>query len=99
MPDEHEETIRELLLLQRVAQRISSVLDLDRLLEEILADVCGTFQYTRSTLWLKDDAANERRHLDSGSATVESLLDDVRGFVSGAPAADDQTAVLIRATG
>lgn len=59
MHDEHEETIRELLLLQRVAQRISSILDLDRLLEEILNDVCRTFDYSRSTLWLKDDATNE----------------------------------------
>jgi sigma-B regulation protein RsbU (phosphoserine phosphatase) len=59
MHDEHEETIRELLLLQRVAQRISSILDLDRLLEEILTDVCRTFDYSRSTLWLKDDATNE----------------------------------------
>jgi sigma-B regulation protein RsbU (phosphoserine phosphatase) len=57
--DEHEETIRELLLLQRVAQRISSILDLDRLLEEILTDVCRTFHYSRSTLWLKDDSTNE----------------------------------------
>ena len=38
--DEHKERIRELLLLQRVAQRISSILDLDRLLVETLADVC-----------------------------------------------------------
>ena len=59
MHDEHEETIRELGLLQRVAQRISSILDLDRLLEEILTDVCRTFNYSRSTLWLKDDATNE----------------------------------------
>jgi sigma-B regulation protein RsbU (phosphoserine phosphatase) len=59
MHDEHEERIRELLLIQRVAQRISSILDLDRLLEEILTDVCRTFGYSRSTMWLKDDATNE----------------------------------------
>jgi sigma-B regulation protein RsbU (phosphoserine phosphatase) len=59
MHDEHEERIRELLLIQRVAQQISSILDLDRLLEEILSDVCRTFGYRRSTVWLKDDATNE----------------------------------------
>jgi phosphoserine phosphatase RsbU/P len=59
MHDEHEERIRELLLIQRVAQRISSILDLDPLLEEILTDVCRTFGYDRSTIWLKDDATNE----------------------------------------
>jgi len=59
MHDQHEETIRELLLLQRVAQRITSILDLNPLLEEILNDVCRTFGYSRSTLWLKDDATNE----------------------------------------
>jgi sigma-B regulation protein RsbU (phosphoserine phosphatase) len=59
MHDEHEERIRELLLLQRVAQRISSILDLDRLVQEILTDVCRTFGYQRSTVWLKDDATNE----------------------------------------
>ena len=32
--DEHKERIRELLLLQRVARRISSILDLERLLED-----------------------------------------------------------------
>src|SRR5262249_17531411 len=59
MHDEHEERIRELLLIQRVAQRITSILDLDRLLEEILSDVCQTFGYRRLTMWLKDDATNE----------------------------------------
>ena len=45
MQNEHEERIRELLLIQRVAQRISSILDLDQLLEEIVSDVCRTFGY------------------------------------------------------
>lgn len=57
--DEHKERIRELLLLQRVARRISSILDLERLLEEILTDVSQTFGYHRTTVWLKDDATSE----------------------------------------
>ena len=59
MQNEHEERIQELLLIQRVAQRISSILDLDRLLQEILSDLCRTFGYDRATMWLKDDATNE----------------------------------------
>src|SRR4030095_12715260 len=35
--------------------------------------------------------ARIRRHFDSAFATVESLLDDVRCFVSGSPATDDLT--------
>jgi hypothetical protein len=35
--------IDELFLLQRVAQRISSLLDIDVLLEEIVGDVAQTF--------------------------------------------------------
>jgi len=42
--------------------------------------------------------ARIRQHFDAESATVESLLDDVRGFVSGSPASDDLTVVMIRAT-
>jgi hypothetical protein len=37
--------------------------------------------------------------LDAESAIAESLLEDVRGFASGLPASDDQTVVMIRATG
>jgi len=59
MHDEHEERIQELLLIKRVAKRISSILDLDPLLAEILSDVCRTFSYERSTIWLKDDTTNE----------------------------------------
>ena len=59
MHDEHEERIRELLLLQRVSRRIASILDPDRLLAEILTDVCRTFGYRRLTVWLKDDTTNE----------------------------------------
>jgi sigma-B regulation protein RsbU (phosphoserine phosphatase) len=42
--------------------------------------------------------ARIRRHFDSASATVDSLLDDVRCFVSGSPASDDLTVVMIHAT-
>ena len=39
-----------------------------------------------------------RQHFEADSATVETLLDAVRGFASGLPVSDDQTVVVIRAT-
>lgn len=54
-----EQLVQELLLLQRVAQKINSILDLDILLEEIVGDVAETFGYTRSGVLLKDNETNE----------------------------------------
>jgi phosphoserine phosphatase RsbU/P len=51
--------IDELFLLQRVAQRIASLLDIDLLLEEVVGDVSQTFGYSRSAVLLKDDLSNE----------------------------------------
>lgn len=55
----HKQLVQELLLLQRVAQKINSILDLEALLEEIVGDVAETFGYTRSGVLLKDDETNE----------------------------------------
>lgn len=54
-----DQRIEELLLLQRVAQRINSILDLDVLLEEVVTDVAQTFGYSRSGILFKDEKANE----------------------------------------
>lgn len=51
--------IEDLLLLQRVAQRIASILDLDGLLEQIVDDVATTFGYSRSAVLLVDENAGE----------------------------------------
>jgi len=51
--------IDELFFLQRVAQRIASLLDIDLLLEEVVGDVSETFGYSRSAVLLKDESANE----------------------------------------
>jgi phosphoserine phosphatase RsbU/P len=51
--------VEELLLLQRVAQRIGSTLDLEVLLKQIVSDVEETFGYCRSAVLLKDDATDE----------------------------------------
>ncbi len=56
---QREHQIEELYLLQRVAQRISQILDLEVLLEEVVSDVAQTFGYSRSAVLLMDDEKNE----------------------------------------
>jgi phosphoserine phosphatase RsbU/P len=51
--------IEELFLLQRVAQKINSILDLETLLDQIVGDVANTFGYDRLAVLLKDDQTNE----------------------------------------
>jgi sigma-B regulation protein RsbU (phosphoserine phosphatase) len=51
--------IEELFLLQRVAQKINSILDLETLLDEIVGDVAHTFGYNRLAVLLKDDQTHE----------------------------------------
>jgi sigma-B regulation protein RsbU (phosphoserine phosphatase) len=51
--------IEELYLLQRVAQKISSILELETLLDEIVGDVANTFGYSRLAVLLKDNGTNE----------------------------------------
>jgi sigma-B regulation protein RsbU (phosphoserine phosphatase) len=57
--NEETQKLNELLLLQRVAQRINSILDPALLLEEVVGDVAGTFGYSRTGVLLKDDKTNE----------------------------------------
>ena len=52
---DHVLRIEELYLLQRVAQKISSILDLQTLLEQIVADVGTTFNYDHLAVLLKDE--------------------------------------------
>lgn len=56
---DHVLRIEELFLLQRVAQKIASILDLETLLEQIVEDVATTFGYNRLAILLKDDQTNE----------------------------------------
>ncbi len=56
---DHVLRIEELFLLQRVAQKINSTLDLEALLDQIVGDVARTFGYTRLAILLKDDETNE----------------------------------------
>lgn len=56
---DQERRIKELLLLQRSAQKLNLILDLEVLLEEIANDVGETFGYLRTGILLKDNESNE----------------------------------------
>ena len=56
---DHVLRIEELYLLQRVAQKISSILDLQTLLDQIVADVGTTFDYDHLAVLLKDEQTGE----------------------------------------
>jgi phosphoserine phosphatase RsbU/P len=56
---DHVLRVEELFLLQRVAQKINSILDLETLLDQIVGDVANTFGYNRLAVLLKDDETNE----------------------------------------
>jgi sigma-B regulation protein RsbU (phosphoserine phosphatase) len=51
--------VQELLLLQRVVQRINSILDVETLLERIVDDVAETFGYSRTAILLLDEEQPE----------------------------------------
>lgn len=55
MHSSSDREVQELLLLQRVAQRINSILDLDSLLEQTVDDVAQTFGYARTAILLLDE--------------------------------------------
>jgi sigma-B regulation protein RsbU (phosphoserine phosphatase) len=149
--EEQNKLIQELFLLQRVAQRINSNLDLDAMvyalldpkkriivfanaghLRPLLVDSLGTHfldtdsglplgiqdgSYSERTvemasgnrLVLYSDGVTEamnssrqrygelrlRDHIAKPSATVQSLLDDVRSFTAGQPTSDNVTVVMI----
>jgi phosphoserine phosphatase RsbU/P len=68
--------IEELFLLQRVAQKINSILDLETLLDEIVGDVANTFGYNRLAVLLKDDHTDEL--VIAAGWTGELCLKDTR---------------------
>src|SRR5262245_21549747 len=51
--------IEELFLLQRVAQKINSILDLETLLDQIVGDVASTDGYDRLAVLSKEDETGE----------------------------------------
>lgn len=51
--------IRSLMLLNEAAQKISSILDLDQLIDKIVNEVAVKFGCVETSIWLRDHAANE----------------------------------------
>jgi phosphoserine phosphatase RsbU/P len=54
-----ERRVRQLLLLQETAKKVNSILDLERLLDEIVGGVAEAFGCNRTAILLKDDTTNE----------------------------------------
>jgi len=54
-----ERRVRELLLLQDTAKKVNSILDLEKLLDEIVGGVAEAFGCNRTAVLLKDDARND----------------------------------------
>jgi phosphoserine phosphatase RsbU/P len=54
-----ERRVRELLLLQETAKKVNSILDLEKLLDEIVGRVAEAFGCNRTAVLLKDDARND----------------------------------------
>src|ERR1700691_2235477 len=54
-----ERRVRELLLLQETAKKVNSLLDLEKLLDEIVGSVAEAFGGNRTAVLLQDDARNE----------------------------------------
>src|SRR5580698_11571195 len=54
-----ERRVRELLLLQETAKKVNSILDLEKLLDEIVGGVAEAFGCNRTAVLLKDDARND----------------------------------------
>jgi len=96
-PGEQRDQIRELFLLQRIAQRINAKLTLDSIPEEILADVAQTFGRPRSAALPKDCPAAKLVKM------IHGLLDSKSRSITfahrGHPVTDDMAAVMIRVDG
>lgn len=75
---DHVLRIEELFLLQRVAQKINSILDLDVLLDEVVGDVANTFGYTRLAVLLKDEGSDELELIIAAGWTGELCLKGTR---------------------
>jgi len=55
----HIEQVEDLLKLQKAAQKISSILDLDQLIDKIVTDVAASFGCLEATIYLHDETREE----------------------------------------
>ncbi len=59
MPRFAHEQVQDFLKLQRAAQKITSILDLDELIEKVVHDVAGSFGCVEANIYLHDEARSE----------------------------------------
>ena len=55
----HIEQIEELLKLQKAAQTITSILDLDELIDKVVNEIAQSFGCLEATIYLHDEANHE----------------------------------------
>src|SRR5512143_2524277 len=53
------QVVRDLLKLQKTAQRITSILDIDLLMDKIAHEIVDAFGAVEASVWLSDDARGE----------------------------------------
>src|SRR5271156_5121671 len=63
--------VDELLKLQKAAQKIASILDLDQLIDKIVNDVAHTFGYVESSIYLHNEDRGEMVLLGVHGCTVD----------------------------
>lgn len=56
VPGLSPDQVQDLLTLQKAAKRISSILDLDRLIEDVVTDVAGSFGCVEANIYLRDES-------------------------------------------
>jgi GAF domain-containing protein/CheY-like chemotaxis protein len=88
----------QLQLLQEVSYKISSILDIEQLLNEIINAVAMAFGYEHIIVFLVDEAANELYHGASVGypnevAELRVALDGARGII--AAAANNRAPILV----
>jgi phosphoserine phosphatase RsbU/P len=55
VPGLRPDQVQDLLNLQKATKRISSILDLDRLIEDVVTDIAGSFGCIESNIYLRDE--------------------------------------------
>jgi sigma-B regulation protein RsbU (phosphoserine phosphatase) len=63
--------VDELLKLQKAAQKIASILDLDQLIEKIVNDVAHTFGYVEASIYLHNEGRGEMVLLGVHGCTID----------------------------
>ncbi len=90
IPGLRPDQLQDLLKLQRAAKRISSILDLDQLIEDVVTDIAGSFGCIEAHVYLRDESGQYMTVAGVHGCSVErkgELLkigkDGMVGYVAG----------------